>query len=122
MLDPRLGLASGLVVFVGAGHSYIGERRFLPRLFQDGPTTPRHAASASARAIVRFVWHLVTVCLWGMAALIVVLGGGDARAGLRVLAATIIACAAVTAVGSRGRHPAWGVFVLAATALWLGTP
>jgi hypothetical protein len=45
---------------------------------------------------------------------------GEAALGLRVLSATFLVTALVTAVGSRGRHLAWVVFVAIALAAWLG--
>ena len=48
------------------------------------------------------------------------LGHGDAALGLRVLSATFLVTALVTAVGSRSRHLAWPVFVAIGVAAWLG--
>jgi hypothetical protein len=38
-----------------------------------------------------------------------------------VLALTALASAAVSLVGSRGRHPAWVVFIAIGLAIWAGT-
>jgi hypothetical protein len=119
-MNPWLALAASLAVVLGAGHSYLGERVFFPRLFRHGPLAPLFAADAFSRRTLRFVWHLTTVAWWGAAALCWALGRGEALAGLRVLAATFLASGVVTAVGSRGRHPAWPVFLAIAVAAWMG--
>jgi len=119
-MNPWLLLAAALALFLGAAHSFLGERVFFVRLFHRGPTAPIFAADAFARRTLRFVWHLTTVAWWGAAALLWVLGRGDAAAGLRVLAATFLASGAVTALGSRGQHPAWLLFLAIAIATWLG--
>ncbi|MDF1506257.1 hypothetical protein [Roseisolibacter sp. H3M3-2] len=120
MPSPWLALAATLLAALGAGHSYLGERHFLPRLFARGPTAPHFAADGFSRRTLRFVWHLASVGWWGAAALCGVLGRGDAAGGLRVVAATVLASGVVTAAGSRGRHPAWALCVVIAAAAWRG--
>lgn len=80
-MNPWLVLAACLAVILGAGHSYIGERYFFVRLFRDGPTAPLFASDAFSRRTLRFVWHLTTAAWWGAAALLWVLGRGEASAG-----------------------------------------
>jgi hypothetical protein len=119
-MNSWLLLAAALAVVLGAGHSYLGERVFFVRLFRRGPLAAGFASDTFARRILRIVWHLTTVAWWGAAALFWVLGRGDVSAALRVLAATFLVSGVVTAVGSRGRHLAWLVFVAIAVAAWLG--
>jgi hypothetical protein len=119
-VNPWLAVAACLALFLGAAHSYLGERVFFVRLFRRGPTAPLFEADGFARRILRFVWHLTTVAWWGAAALIWALGRGEPRTGLHVLAATFLASGIVTAIGSRGRHLAWLVFLAIAAAAWLG--
>jgi hypothetical protein len=119
-MNPWLLLAATLAVVLGAVHSYLGERYLLARLFRRGPTAPHFEADAFSRRILRLVWHLISVAWWGGAALFVVLGRGDAQAGVRVLAATFLVSGVITAAVSRGRHLAWILFVATAGAAWIG--
>ena len=119
-ISPWLTIAAVLTFLLGLAHSVLGERYILRRLFrrQDLPTL--FGSDVFTKRTLRFAWHLTTAAWWGTAATIVVLGLGWARAGLIVLSVTAFVSAAVTLIGSRGRHLAWVVFVLIGVGIWLG--
>ncbi len=118
--------AAALAFGVGAAHSYLGERYILMRLLRRADLPKLFGSDLFTRRTLRFAWHLTTVTWWGFGALFVVMAtrGPDAQAWRdagTVAAATFGVSAAVTLVGSRGRHWAWVVFLLIAAACWYGT-
>jgi hypothetical protein len=119
-MDPWLLSATVLATATGLAHSYLGERYILRRLFRRHNLPHLRGSDVFTKRTLRFAWHVTSIAWWGMAALLWVLGRGDAAGGLRVLSATFLATAAATAIGSRGRHLAWPVFTLIAIAVWLG--
>lgn len=121
-MSPWLIVAAALAIVVGAAHSYLGERYILTRLFRRGGLPPIFGSDVFTQRTLRFAWHITTVAWWGMAASLWALGHGSVRGALQLLAATFLASAVVTAVGSRGRHLAWVVFLAITAAIWLGLP
>ena len=77
------------------------------------------------RGTLRFAWHLTTVVWYGIAVLVWWMARGSgplAVAGVGdIVAATALVSAVVSFIGSRGRHPAWAVFLVVAMLIWYGT-
>ena len=114
-----LPLAVGLLVVLGLAHSVLGERYILRRLFRRD--LPRlFGSDVFTKRTLRFAWHLTTVAWSGLAALLLLVAYGVPSRGaiLTTVAATALLSAVVAAVGSRGRHPAWAVFLLVAALAW----
>ena len=120
MRSPLLVAAATLALLCGVAHSYLGERYILIRLFRRTDLPHLFGSDVFTRRTLRFAWHLTSVAWWGSAAMLVVLANGSARDGLRVLSVTFLISAIVTAVGTRGRHLAWPVFLLIAIFAWIG--
>jgi hypothetical protein len=125
-MNAHLTAAASLIAAVGAAHSYLGERYILIRLFRRSDLPRMFGSDLFTRRTLRFAWHLTSVVWWGVAALLLL----AARPGPRtlavaqvgsVVAATSLASAVVSLVGSRGRHPAWVAFLVIAVLVWLGT-
>ena len=116
-------LAAALVGILGVGHSYLGERYILIRLFKRGEL-PRIFGNADfTKATLRFAWHITTVAWIGLAGLLVAQALSPApRWSLQgqVIAATFALSGVVAFVGSRGRHLSWIVFFAVAGRVWLG--
>ncbi len=114
-----------LAAGIGAAHSYLGERYILIRLLRRADLPKLFGSDRFTRRTLRFAWHLTTVAWWGFAALFAVMAAGTPAAPWRavglVAAASFGASAAVTLIGSRGRHLAWVVFLAIALAAWYGT-
>lgn len=119
-MNGALVAASVLAFLTGVAHSYLGERYILIRLFRRTDLPHLFGSDVFTRRTLRFAWHLTSVACWGNAALFLVLAQGSAQLGLRVLSATFLVTALVTAIGSRGRHLAWPVFLLIAIFAWIG--
>jgi hypothetical protein len=125
-VSAHLTAAAVLIALVGAAHSGLGERYILIRLFRRSDLPKLFGSDVFTRLTLRFAWHLTTVVWLGIAALLLL----AARAGAQtlataqvgaVLAATSLASAVVSLVGSRGRHPAWLAFLAIGWLVWAGT-
>jgi hypothetical protein len=106
--------AATLAVLLGAAHSYLGERFILAPLLRRKDLPVLFGGTEFTRRTLRFAWHLTTVAWVGLALLLAVLaspGGGDPRTQVPVIACTFAASAAVSLIGSRGRHLSWIVFI-----------
>lgn len=104
-----------LAVGLAAAHSALGERFILARLFRRGPLPRIFEDDSFTRHTLRFAWHLASVLWLGVAATLLVVEDSTA---LRVASLTMLACAGVTFVGSRGRHVAWAVMAAVAALAW----
>lgn len=109
-----------LTIACGLAHSYLGERYLLQPLLR-AVIAPAFGAGTFKRRTLRLAWHVTSIAWWGSAALLWVLAGGDAALGLRVLGTTFLVTAAAIALGSRGRHLAWPVFLAIGVAAWAET-
>ena len=116
-------VAAAVLAFIGAIHSYLGERFVLGPLFAL-PNLPKLRGSRDyMENVLRFAWHLTSVAWWGAAGTLVVLWCGQDVAAIGAVLAVTFAIHGVVIVTARGgtRHPAWPLFLLAAAAIWLGT-
>ena len=69
---------------------------------------------------LRFTWHVTTVLLFGVAAIIWHIAGGGGSTGTRMaIALTLVVCAVVSGWISRGRHFSWALFLAAAACVWM---
>lgn len=115
------GLLSALI---GIAHSVLGERLVLGPLFQRGDLPKLLGSESFARRTLRFTWHLTTVLLVAIGALVMALSTASLDPQsiwtLRVLAITFGACSLVSLIGARAKHFSWWVFLIIAALLWLG--
>jgi hypothetical protein len=123
MTNLSLVGAAVLTVAVGVAHSWLGEKRLIGPLVDPERRHGILAASAFARGVLRFAWHITTLAWWGFAAILVALASapleGPTRTVLLIIAAMFMLSGVTTLVASRGRHLAWPVFlaIAALTAL-----
>ena len=77
-----------------------------------------------ARQTLRFTWHLTTVLLLGIGAVVVDLSllppDSTSTCVIQVLAATFAACSLLSLIGARAKHFSWWVFLIIAVLLWFG--
>lgn len=106
--------AAVLLVALGAFHSVLGERYIIRRLLRRDDLPKLLGGTTFTAGTIRFAWHITTLLAFGLAAVLVVLsrGGGD-RAMLVAIGATLLACAVLPIVFTRGRHVSWLVFLVA---------
>jgi|SRR5712664_883157 hypothetical protein len=116
-----LFVSAGITVFIAIVHSYLGEKRILPRLFANAGSMFR-GDPALMSSILRWAWHLTSLAWIALALVLVAMTHVPAAA--RTLPVAIIAsCLALSGVvcfvTTRGRHIAWPFFAAAAaTAAW----
>lgn len=122
-----LGLGALLAVALGVAHSVLGERYILTRLFRRDQLPKLFGGTWFTRRVLRFAWHLTSVAWWGFAVQMAWAGGVFGEGAeptveglLRVAAVTFAVSGLVTLVASRGRHPAWVVFLVIAACAWGG--
>ncbi len=105
-------------------HSVLGEKLVLGPLFRRGDLPKLLGSSDFARRTLRFTWHLTTVLLIGISALVVVFGFTQLQPGsewiLRLLAVTFAGSSLVSLIGARARHFSWWVLLIIAALLWIG--
>ncbi|MFN2389555.1 MAG: hypothetical protein ABR575_08150 [Actinomycetota bacterium] len=120
--DRWLYFAAATLALTSIAHSVLGERfllqpllrrRDLPRIFGDDDFT---------RQVLRFAWHLLSIALFGFAAVLLALtGSGPTTTSIsRIVSLTAASCALVAGVTSRGRHLSWVAFAAVAVAAWIG--
>ena len=116
--------AGGLALALGVAHSVIGGRRVVGPVCARPDLPPLWGSAELMRRTVAFAWHLTSIAWIGAGALLLVFASRlpeqSARLGVRVIAGTFLASAALAFVVSRGRHPAWAVCLAIAAAAWLG--
>ncbi|GJI94147.1 hypothetical protein RugamoR57_08650 [Duganella caerulea] len=102
-----------LAVVVGLAHSILGERYILIRLFRRDNLPQLLGGTAFTTGTLRFVWHEVTVALFGFAALLLQLAEGrlSAASTAQAMGWTLIAAGVLPLVFTRGRHPSWIVLL-----------
>jgi hypothetical protein len=117
-------VAAILAFLMGLGHSIMGERYFLVRLFKREPL--HHFGDAVfINRTTRIAWHLTTIAWWNAAAILTVFTFRELD-NTTVIAARIISnifllSGLLSLVGSRGRHLSWVIFFAISLIAWLGT-
>jgi hypothetical protein len=114
ILNTLLFFAAFLLVFVGIGHSYLGERYVLMRLFRHVELPRLAGSSLYMKQVLRFAWHVTSLAWWGLAAIVVMLTQSplSGPAVGTAVGATSLATAVAILVGSRGKHLAWLLFLV----------
>lgn len=114
-VNSLLYVAALLLVVIGIGHSYLGERYVLTRLFRH-VELPRLAGSSQyMRRILRVAWHVTSIAWWGLAAIVIMLAQPSPTPYALDVAvgATSLATSVTILVGSRGKHVvAWVLFLV----------
>ena len=116
--------AAILSAAIGTAHSVLGERLLLGPLFESGEVPKLLGSATFARNTLRFAWHLTTVLLIAIGAVVVVLAGlpveGQSVTILRVFSVAFGVSMLVSLIGARGKHFSWWVFLVIALLLWFG--
>lgn len=112
--------AAILVLAIGVIHSYLGEKYILMRLFRQ-PLPKLFGDDTFTKRTLRFVWHLLTVAWFGLAALLILLSLCELSTSnaLNVIGTTFAVTALTAFVASRGKHLSWIVFGAVATLCYI---
>jgi hypothetical protein len=118
-------LAAGILSAVlGILHSLLGEKLLLGPIFRRGDLPKLLGSTDFARRTLRFAWHLTTVLLVAIGAVITALSLSPLEAQsawvARALAVAFAACSLLSLIAARARHFSWWVFLVIAMLLWLG--
>ena len=123
-MNVMLLVAGLLSVLIGVAHSVLGEKLVLGPLFRRDDLPKLLGSTTFARQTLRFTWHLTTVLLLGIGAVVTVLSLSplDPRSTwiLQALAATFTVCSLLSLIGARAKHFSWWVFLIIALLLWFG--
>lgn len=119
----NLLIAALLLVAIAAAHSYLGERYILIRLFRRSDLPKVRGSEWFTKATLRFAWHVTSVAWLGFAAILVVLSQQQVEMSsiARIVALTFLVSAIVSAIGGRGRHYSWVVFLVIALLVWFAS-
>ena len=116
--------AAILSAAIGIAHSVLGEKLVLGPLFERGEVPKLLGSTTFARNTLRFTWHVTTVLLVGIGAVVLVLARlpveHQSVTVLRILSVTFGVSTLVSLVGARGKHFSWWVFLVISVLLWFG--
>jgi len=117
-------VAALLLVLTGIAHSYLGERYILIRLFKRDNLPKLFGGTDFTTGTLRFVWHLLTLVWWGIAAIVLLASGKQLEPAIILRAFSIVALVSglFPLYFTRGRHLSWIVFFAVAALLWSGSP
>lgn len=123
-MNPYFATGAILTILIAVAHSYLGERYLVSRLLKRSNLPQLFGSDVFTKHTLRFAWHLTSVAWLGAAAILFVIGSENRTSEkvriAHVIALTFLVSAAVSLVGSRGRHLSWVVFLAIAAATWLG--
>lgn len=106
-----LTAAALLAIGIGIVHSYLGEKYILVRLFRQ-PLPKLFGDDWFTKQTIRFVWHILTVTWFGLAAALIVLKSPEVSRSdlITVIGVTFAVTALIAFIASRAKHLSWIVF------------
>ena len=126
-MNVYLVSAGLLSIALGLAHSILGEMLIFRRLRADRLTSPAGPPLLTKRhvAVLWSTWHLLTLLGWGIGAVLIWLAWqtppiASLSTISTILSATFLISGVFWLYGTRGRHPAWIVFLLISGLLWSG--
>lgn len=115
-MNVQLLLAAVLALATGCVHSVLGERFIVGRLLRRDNLPRLLGSDVFTKQTIRFAWHLTTVAWWGLAMILLLVGGTPlqvtvAHGILIAVAGTFLLSALLALLLTRGRHLSWIVFL-----------
>jgi len=115
-VNVQLLLAAVLALATGCVHSVLGERFIVGRLLRRDNLPRLLGSDVFTKQTIRFAWHLTTVAWWGLAMILLLVGGTPlqvtvAHGILIAVAGTFLLSALLALLLTRGRHLSWIVFL-----------
>lgn len=107
-------LGATLLIALAIGHSVLGEKYILIRLFRRDDLPKLYGGSAFTKNTLRFAWHVTSVAWLGFALVLIHLASGSLSENVigSIIAATFLVHGFISLVGSRGKHFSWPVFIV----------
>ncbi len=121
-MNIYFSIAAFLFVLLGIVHSYLGERFILIPLFKWGRLPEIFNSEVLTGRTIRFVWHLLTVAWFTLAAILFTLDiFTPYTAVAKIIILASFASSVITLIETRGRHLSWVVLLAISLLVWLGT-
>ncbi|USB33452.1 hypothetical protein [Paenibacillus sp. YPG26] len=119
--------ASILAFVVGLVHTVLGEVLIFRKLRQ-GKTIPTNGGSLLSESNVRILWaswHALTAFGWAMAYILFWLSRQSVSDGQytvleHTIAASMLVCAVLVLIGTKGKHPGWLGLSIVSVLVWIG--
>ena len=108
-----LYIGSILALFVGAIHSFLGEKYILIRLFRLNNLPRLLGSDWFTKRVLRFAWHITTVAWWGFAAIMYVFAssGENSKSEILLITGLVFFVSGMFSAGfTKGKHISWVVF------------
>jgi len=112
-------IAAALTAAVAVLHSVLGERLVIgPLLTGDAPKL--RGSARLMRRTVRFAWHLTSLWAFAFAALLIFYARDPMQhvTALKLVSATFLLSALMSAIMTRGKHFSWVVFLAIGLLVW----
>lgn len=113
MPNVLLIIAAVVLAFIGAAHTYLGERSVLPRLLALENLPLLLKDRAYTQNVLRYAWHLTSVAWAAFAAILFALAFGRMTLMIPILSGTFFVHGLTILATAGIRHPAWFFFLLA---------
>ena len=110
-------IAALILTIIGFFHSYLGEKYILIRLFRRENLPKLFGDDWFTKRVLRFAWHLTTLCWWGFAGILLVLSNSESivHRDVFLIIAAVFALSGLLSFGfSRGKHLSWLFFFIVA--------
>jgi hypothetical protein len=108
-----LYIGSFLAFFIGAVHSFLGEKYILIRLFRREDLPQLLGSDWFTKRVLRFAWHITTIAWWGFASVMYLLSnsGENLKQEILLVTALVFLLSGLFSAGfTRGKHVSWVVF------------
>ena len=108
-----LYIGSFLAFFIGAVHSFLGEKYILIRLFRREDLPKLLGSDWFTKRVLRFAWHITTIAWWGFASVMYLLSSPseNLKQELLLVTAVVFLLSGLFSAGfTRGKHVSWVVF------------
>lgn len=117
-------IAGVLALILGVVHSVLGEKLIFKRLRSIDLTLVSGSQAISPQHLrtIWSTWHLISIFGYGLGAILLILSlsPNDAIDLIsKAVELTFLVSAIFWLIGTRGRHPAWFVFLMIALLSWL---
>jgi len=108
-----LYIGSFLAFFIGAVHSFLGEKYILIRLFRREDLPKLLGSDWFTKRVLRFAWHITTIAWWGFASIMYLLTrpSENLKQELLLVTALVFLLSGLFSAGfTKGKHISWVVF------------
>ena len=115
-MNTLLIISSSLAFLIGVAHSVLGEKYILQHVFRLSDLPQLLGSDWFTKRTLRFAWHLTTIAWWGFAGILLSFSTTFSIrvSELAIISAVFLISSILSGMFSRGKHPAWIVFLIIA--------